>query len=132
MASQARMPGVQTLPGELSGLFGIADPFSMSREEYTGLALGAVCAAAADHGMLGDGMFVDYEALPWAIAGRILPHFGMAPGPDDLAAMARVLSRDSKMPSLPFVPATRGSAASAEMNRCVAAYLAPQVARLAE
>src|SRR3546814_19562466 len=130
MASQARMPGVQTLPGELSGLFGIADPFSMSREEYTARALGAVCAAAADHAMLGDGMFVDYEALPWAIAGRILPHFGMAPGPDDMAAMARVLSRDSNMPSLPFVPATRGSAAHDATNRCGEAYNPSQRARL--
>lgn len=132
MASHARMPGTQTLPGELSALFGITDPFAMPGEEYTARVLAAICSAAADHASSGGGMFLDYKALPEAIAECVLPHFRVKADAADMAAMAKVLSQDSKVPSLPFAPEERGRAVNAGVRRCVAAYLAPQVARLAE
>ena len=48
------------------------------------------------------GLFVDHADLPGAVAGAILPHFGIAPDAAAEAAMAPVAGRDAKHPARPF------------------------------
>ena len=88
LVSQARMRGLQTVPGMMpEQLFAIPDSPGMSPEDYIAAVLARVNQAAIDHADLGGGLFVDYAELPDAIERRILPHFGIAADPAALAAM---------------------------------------------
>jgi hypothetical protein len=105
MVSQMRVRGSQTVPGtELDPVFAIPDPLSLSREDYIARVLNRVTQAAVDHADIGGGLFVDYADLPDAVERRILPHFGITPDPDALAAMRATAVWDAKSPSLAFEP----------------------------
>ncbi|MDE2595698.1 MAG: hypothetical protein KGL44_02350 [Sphingomonadales bacterium] len=133
MLSHEAMPGSQTVLGEKAQAYGIDDPFSLSRSEYAARALAAVCHAGTDHAGLGRGIFVDYAELPGAIAGRIFPHFGVAADALPPEALARVLSRDSKMPQADWDPSRQApkQAASPVLVEIAERILAPAVQRLA-
>jgi len=104
MVSQARQAGVQTVPGMLPPhLFGI-DPEEMPPDAYGAAALGRTCGAAVDAFAHGGGLLVNYRELPDAVYTRILPHFGVTPDAEDLAAMARTAGRDAKAPYAAFAP----------------------------
>jgi hypothetical protein len=105
MVSQMRMRGSQTVPGtELDPVFAIPDPLSLSAEDYIARVLNRVTQAAVDHAEIGGGLFVDYADLPDAVERRILPHFGISPDPEALAAMRAAATRDAKSPSFTFEP----------------------------
>ena len=105
MVSQMRIRGSQTVPGtELDPVFAIPDPLSHSREDYIARVLNRVTQAAIDHAEIGGGLFVDYADLPDAVERRILPHFGIAPDADALAAMRAAATWDAKTPSFAFEP----------------------------
>lgn len=105
MVSQMRIRGSQTVPGtELDPVFAIPDPLSHSREDYIARVLNRVTQAAIDHAEIGGGLFVDYADLPDAVERRILPHFGIAPDADALAAIRAAATWDAKTPSFAFEP----------------------------
>jgi hypothetical protein len=105
MVSQVRMRGLQTVPGtQLDSVFAIPDPLNLSSEEYIARVLNRVTQAAVDHADIGGGLFVDYADLPDAVERRILPHFGIAPDADALAAARMASQWDAKSPSFAFEP----------------------------
>jgi hypothetical protein len=105
MVSQMRMRGSQTVPGiQLDPVFAIPDPNSLSAEEYIARVLNRVSQAAVDHAGIGGALFVDYADLPDAVERRILPHFGIRPDPEALAAMRAAAAWDAKTPSFAFEP----------------------------
>jgi hypothetical protein len=105
MVSQMRIRGSQTVPGtELDPVFAIPDPHSLSTEDYIAYVLNRVTRAAVDHAEIGGGLFVDYAGLPDAVERRILPHFGIAPDADTLAAIRAAATWDAKTPSFAFEP----------------------------
>lgn len=105
MVSQMRMRGSQTVPGtELDPVFAIADPHSLSTEDYIARVLNRVTQAAVDHAEIGGSLFVDYADLPDAVERRILPHFGIGADPEALAAMHAAATWDAKTPSFAFAP----------------------------
>ena len=66
--------------------------------------LNRVTQAAVDHAEIGEGLFVDYADLPDAVERRILPHFGITPDADALAAARMASQWDAKSPSFAFEP----------------------------
>jgi hypothetical protein len=109
MVSQMRIRGLQTVPGtQFDPVFAIPDPLSLSGEEYVARALARVTQAAVDHADIGGGLFVDYADLPDAVEHRILPHFGIAPDADALAAARMASQWDAKSPSFAFEPDAEG------------------------
>jgi hypothetical protein len=66
--------------------------------------LNRVTQAAVDHADIGGGLFVDYADLPDAVERRILPHFGIRPDPEALAAMRAAATWDAKSPRVAFEP----------------------------
>jgi hypothetical protein len=105
MESQMRERGLQTEPGtQLDSVFAIPDPLSLSGEDYVARVLNRVTRAAVDHAAIGGGLFVDYADLPDAVERRILPHFGIRPDPQALAAMRAAATWDTKSPGFAFEP----------------------------
>ncbi len=105
MVSQVRMRGLQTVVGTQSdSVFAIPDPLSLSSEDYIARVLNRVTQAAVDYAQIGGGLFVDYADLPDAVGRRILPHFGIAPGPGDLGALRSAAQWNAKSPSFAFEP----------------------------
>ena len=103
MASQMRSRGSQTIPGQGYDLiYSIPDPLSHREEDYIAMVLARICSAAVEHADLGRGMFVDYADLPEAVETRILPHFGIAPDGEAVAAMRAASARDAKRPYQEF------------------------------
>jgi len=114
MVSQMRIRGLQTVPDtQLDPVFAIPDPLSLSAEDYIARVLNRVTQAAVDHADLGGGLFVDYAELPGAVEQRILPHFGIEPDPEALAAMRAAAAWDAKAPSFAFEPDAEGKRRSA-------------------
>jgi hypothetical protein len=137
MLSHQLMPGLHSLPGPMTALFDIDAQHAVHGPDYTARALAVVCnaaaaALAADAGR-GMGIVVDYASLPDAIPGRILPHFGMAPGDIEKVPVAKVAARDAKSPRRNFDPRTRSrrEEASPALLDAAARHLAPAVAVLA-
>ena len=126
MVSQMRIRGSQTVPGtQLDPVFAIPDPLSLSGEDYIARVLNRVTQAAVDHAEIGGGLFVDYADLPDAVERRILPHFGIRPDPEALAAMRATATWDAKSPSFAFEPDAEDKRRSAgdAVRAAVAAHL---------
>jgi hypothetical protein len=123
LASQAREPGLQTVPGGLpAALFGIdpAEVATMAHREYGARVVAAICAAALEHRDEA-AMFLNYRHLPDAIE-QVAAHFGIDASDDPLAQMLRVAQQDAKTPSLPFT--RRDSRATDDVRRLANDWLA--------
>lgn len=103
LVSQMQRRGIQSLPGGMGDLFGIADAHLIPAEEYTALVLAKINAALLDAHGLGGGLVVDYADLPAAMSERILPHFRIRPTPQEREKMATAMTRNAKAPYEAFV-----------------------------
>lgn len=133
LASHHTLGGAQAMPGPEAALVGIDDPGALPGVDFAARVLAAICHTVADRfGDIGGGLLVDYASLPGALADRILPHFGIAPDPEQRGAIESVLARDAKQPQRNFDPAERPprSAAPAEVLAASERHLAPAVERL--
>lgn len=132
LMSHEQMTGSQTLPGPHAALVGIDDPSAIPGLDFVARVLAATCDRAADCADVGGGLFVDYATLPGALTERILPHFGIVPGPDELDALTRAVGRDAKTPSRSFDPHERAprERASAAVIAASERHLAAAVARV--
>jgi hypothetical protein len=72
---------------------------------------------AADNAEFGGGLMIDYRELPEAVTSRIMPHFGIAAGAAERAAMAAAAARDAKAPAREF--AADGAAKQREASEAV-------------
>ena len=132
MVSQARQAGMQTVPGLLPSQISGVDPEGMAPDAYAAAVLGRTCEAAAEAFAHGGGRLVNYGELPEAFFTRILPHFGVTPGADDLAAMRRAAERDAKAPHAGFTPdgAAKRAEATPRLLELVARHMAEPYRRL--
>jgi hypothetical protein len=102
LVSHRRMRGLQTVPGAMGDLYGIAGGERMAAEDYVAHVLARICEAALEHHDLGQGLFVNYRELPSVVEARILPHFNITADRALREAMAEAAWRNSKMPRLAF------------------------------
>lgn len=133
LASHERMLGAQTMPGAEAALVGVIDPLALPGIEFAARVLAAVCASIAEQfPVTAGGLLVDYASLPAALFNRILPHFGIVPDDQEIAAIGRVLGRNAKSPSQQFEPPGQPvrSTASEQVRAASARHLAPVVERL--
>jgi hypothetical protein len=103
MVSQLRMPGAHMLPHGVGPTFhAIERSYGPGMaEDYFAQVLGKICEPAVQH--LGEGgLLVNYRELPEAVFSTILPHFGVAPGAADRAAMMAATRFDAKVPAFDF------------------------------
>jgi hypothetical protein len=105
MVSHARRTGMQMVadlvPPAFYGLDGGCQTWG---EDYFAQVLASICEAALREYPAGDGIVLDYDALPQALWTRLLPHFGVAPTSDEVDAMAHAAGFDAKSPGAPFAP----------------------------
>jgi hypothetical protein len=127
LVSQMRARGTETMI-EASPIPGL-DP-AASAEDQVAQALAAVCGAAADAAATGNGLFVDYAALPEAVFANILPHLRM--DADAARAATQIaIARNAKAPSKPFEADAAWKRAQAdERIRAAARRLGPVYERL--
>lgn len=132
LVSQARMRGLQTVPGAFPrDLYGIEDGHLLPMEEYCARVLAKVC----DGVLAGDGqggLMIEYPSLPGAVAQKILPHFGIAPGADGTVSLQAASLRDAKNPQTVFTDdrAAKQSTASDAIRAAVDAHLGERYAAL--
>jgi hypothetical protein len=127
LASQMAERGTELTPEIVpSQLYGIENGADYPAEVYCGMVLERIGAAAL--AQKGGGLFVDHADLPGAVAGAILPHFGVAPGEAAGAALAPVAARDAKHPARPFT--ARTAAIDPAIRAAADAHLAGTHARL--
>ncbi len=103
-------------------LYGIDTGTFMTEGQYCARVLARICQAAIDNSDDAHGLFVNYRALPEAMWSRILPHFGIAPGDDERAAMQRAAGQDAKAPDRPFADDSAGK--SREVSEAIRAAAA--------
>jgi hypothetical protein len=133
MVSQARQRGVQMVPDFVPpSLYGLDLPGGVPDEDYWARVLAVICQAAADGHAGGGGLLVNYRQLPGALASSILPHFGIAPTPEEHRAMARATLRDAKAPSFGFTAdsTAKQQAATQAVQAACARHLAGVYGRL--
>ena len=109
-----------------SQFYGIEGGTALPGEVYCALVLERIAKAALSES--DGGLFVDHADLPGAVAGAILPHFGIAPDLAGDAAMAPVAWRDAKRPERPFT--ARAPAIDPAVRAAADAHLAAIHARL--
>jgi hypothetical protein len=123
LASQMAERGTELTPELVpSRLFGIEHGSQYPAEVYCALALARIGAAALAQKDSPGGLFVDHRDLPGAVAGAILPHFGIAPDAATSAALAPVAGRDAKHPARPFT--ARAAAIDPAIRAAADAHLA--------
>jgi hypothetical protein len=129
LASQMAERGTELTPELVpSRLYGIENGTDYPGEVYCALVLERIAAAALARKDKGGGLFVDHADLPGAVAGAILPHFGIAPQEAMDAAMAPVAGRDAKHPARPFT--ARAAAIDPRVRAAADAHLAVTHERL--
>lgn len=129
LASHARMPGRQTVPGMVPVLDSIAT--GSQGLDHAAQILARICQAAIAHGVQDHGMLVHYRELPDALFTRVLPHFRIDPSAQDRALMVRAARRDAKAPRQSFLPdgALKRREASAQAHAALR-HLTPVYAEL--
>lgn len=125
LASHARLPGRQTVPGVVPRLASLET--GSHGLDHAAQILAHIGQAVIDHGVEKGGMLVHYRELPNALFTRILPHFGIPPSPADRALMAEAAQRDAKAPGTTFSPAPQAPSREAQ---AAARHLAPVYAEL--
>jgi len=122
LVSQMRQRGPQTVPQLMPPAFyGLEAGPDAPAEDYCARVLERIASAALEH--KAGGLAVDYSELPGAVAGRILPHFGVRAEAEAMAAMTK---RDAKDPHRPFLPdgTEKRCAASEVLKGAADAHLA--------
>jgi hypothetical protein len=106
LVSQLRIPGTQMIPGGTGpNLYGIERSYGPgTAEDYYAQVLAKVIEPAVAHYASGGGLLVNYRQLPEALFTAILPHFGVACGAADRAAMTEAARYDAKAPGFEFAP----------------------------
>ncbi|HEV7659863.1 MAG TPA: hypothetical protein VGO55_08460 [Allosphingosinicella sp.] len=123
LASQMAERGTELTPELVpSRLYGIENGTDYPAEVYCALVLERIGAAALAQREAGGGLFVDHAELPGAVAGAILPHFGIVPDEAKGAAMAPIAGRDAKHPARPFT--LRTAAIDPKVRAAADAHLA--------
>jgi hypothetical protein len=121
------------VPSELSPeTFGIDMADAFPSPDYCSRVMAALCAAAVQGFGAGGGILVNYSELPDAVSSRILGHFGIEPGADDLAAMTIAARRDAKHRYQDFRrdADTKQRAASPDVREAVGKHLSGVYAEL--
>lgn len=123
MVSHARSPGMQMVPQVVApAVFGLAQPATPDAD-YQAAVLAAIGEAAlAAFAADGAGLLVNYETLPGAVAGRVLPHFGWTLEAAESDAMTAAAAIDAKAPERAFRP--DGAAKRAEVDPAIRAACA--------
>ena len=133
MASQMAQRGLQTVHGAMDPrIFAIEGAETMTGEAYCAEVLRKTLRAVLDHRRLGGGLLVDYRELPSALWTRILPHFGMERGREELALMQQAAGRNAKTPYEVFKPdgEAKRAGASTAVRKETERRLAPVHAEL--
>jgi Nif11 domain len=106
LVSQLRIPGTQMIPGGIGpNLYGLERSYGPgTAENYYAQVLAKVTEPAVAHYAAGGGLLVNYRQLPDALFTAILPHFGVACGAADRAAMTEAARFDAKTPGFEFAP----------------------------
>jgi hypothetical protein len=91
-----------------------------------------ICRAAIAHYGDGGGLLIDYRELADTALPRLLDHFGLRYGADELACMRATARFDAKRPGQPYADdsAAKRRDASAEIRELAATVLAPVNAEL--
>jgi hypothetical protein len=127
MVSHARRTGMQMVASLVPPAFYGIDPDGQTwGEDYRAQVLAAICGSALREHASG-GLLVSYDELPRAVWTRILPHFGVTPSAEELAAMAAAARFDAKSPGVPF-----SADAAAKRDQTTTAIDAAVERRLAE
>ena len=131
MVSQKRETGLMVIPGEMppdASTYGSAE----STLAHSADTLGRIAQAGADGMAAGGGILVNYDEMPDAVAGRILPHFGIAIDAADRAAMQAATRQDVKHKGRAFTPdgAEKRAEATGDITTVVARHMAAAHAAL--
>ena len=105
VASQMRMPGLQTLPGILDpSIIGLdaRSVLHLSLEEYCGRILGAVYAAAVMYAASGGLLLMNYSQLPERAVSQVLEWCALADSDQARERLYSTAQFDAKTPSLPY------------------------------
>lgn len=104
LVSQKRMRGVQAVPQPgIATLCGIANYSTLNLDEYCAHFLAASCRAAADAARAHAVRVINFNRLPRAVFGEVLPHFGLAVSDAAGARMREVARYHSKSPDEHYV-----------------------------
>lgn len=133
MVSHARRTGMQMVSDLVPpGFYGLDPSGQTWGVNYFAQVLGAICGAVVREYSGGGGMMVSYDELPDALWTRLLPHFGVTPSAEDVAAMAAAARFDAKAPAVLFTPdaAAKRQATTAAIETAVERWLAASCRQL--
>lgn len=133
LVSHLRMRGYQTVPDLVpDGLYGAVEEASSGPEAQCASILARYHRAAIEALASGDGIAVDYAALPAAFEQRILPHFGVSLSDSERPRVTARAASDAKFPDSRFVSDSKlkQREASAAVGVAAARYLSDYHAAL--
>ena len=133
LVSQLRRRGTHMVPGLIAwDAFGFEAPECAEEPEaYCAEVLKRICDGVLRDFAPDTALLVNYQELPAALWSAILPHFGVACGADDRAAMADVARYDAKSPERLFTDDTDSKRdAATDRIRAAAGRLGERYARL--
>jgi hypothetical protein len=104
LVSHLRIPGAQMLPDGIGAkLYGLERSYGPGcAEDYYARVLARIIEPVVQQYRDGGGLLVNYRELPEALFASILPHFGIACGEAERAAMTEAARYDAKTPSVAF------------------------------
>jgi hypothetical protein len=137
MASLARQRPNQMMFGGLDPtLLGVepAQAAAMSADRYCALVLEYICRAAIAHMREEGGLLIEHRELPEPALTRLIDHFRLGYGAEEVAAMRARAEFNAKQPARRYVDESneRRSAVSEEIRSLAANLLAPLYAQLKE
>jgi hypothetical protein len=133
MASLDRLRPRQMLPGGIDpALLGLPPEPAMSLDRFGAFVLDRFCRAAIEHYGTGGGLLVEHRELPQAVPNRLLDHFALSYGAEELARMRETARFDAKQPGRRYSDDSdeKRRNASAEIRDLAATLLVPLHARL--
>jgi hypothetical protein len=97
LRSQARNAGAEFIAGTIDPAYVvIRDATELASPDYGARVVASFCRAALEHRGVGRGLFVDYAALPGAVAERIAAFFGLSLSAADVRRMDQAVPVDTK------------------------------------
>jgi hypothetical protein len=137
MASLALARPNQMMFGGLDpALLGVeaAQAAAMSSDRYCALVLEHICRAAIAHMREGGGLLIEYRELPEPALTRVIDHFRLRYGAEEMAAMRARAGFNAKQPARRYIDESneRRRAVSEEIRSLAANLLAPLYERMEE